>query len=75
MRNGLAGIQGDIVEHAGGHLRVLGPPASGKTTLLMERFRHLEAAGVKTAVITYAREHRDRLRTVASRHLLEHAGD
>jgi len=61
MRSGLAGMNRDIVEHTGGHLRVLGPPASGKTTLLVDRFRHLEAAGVHTAVIAYTRDHRDRL--------------
>lgn len=50
-----------IVEHEGGHLRVLGPAASGKTTLMLERFRWLEGQGRRPAIIAYGREHRDRL--------------
>jgi len=50
-----------IVEHTGSHLRVLGPPGSGKTTLLTERFRALERAGRRPAVITYTHAARERL--------------
>jgi len=32
-----------VVEYRGAHMRVLGPPGSGKTRLLVERFRALEA--------------------------------
>jgi superfamily I DNA/RNA helicase/CRISPR/Cas system-associated exonuclease Cas4 (RecB family) len=38
-----------------GHLRVLGPPGSGKTQLLLESYRRAERA----VVITYTRESRD----------------
>lgn len=32
-----------VIEHPTAHMRVLGPPGSGKTRLLVERFRALEA--------------------------------
>jgi superfamily I DNA/RNA helicase/CRISPR/Cas system-associated exonuclease Cas4 (RecB family) len=51
----------EIVEHTGGHLRVLGPPASGKTALLLERFRRLETKGAPAAVVTYTRESSERM--------------
>lgn len=44
-----------------GHARVLGPPASGKTTLLVERYRALTKRGHRPGVIAFGREHRDRL--------------
>lgn len=50
----------EIVEFRGGHIRVLGPPGSGKTSLLVERFRRLTAPSAKkhrVAVITYTRRH------------------
>ena len=50
-----------IVEHENGHLRVLGPPCCGKTTVMLERFRWLEANGHHPAIIAYGRDHRDRL--------------
>jgi hypothetical protein len=34
-----------VIEHPTAHMRVLGPPGSGKTRLLVERFRSLEARG------------------------------
>jgi len=45
----------EIIANGGGHLRVLGPPGSGKTELLLESYRRAERA----AVITYTRESRD----------------
>jgi superfamily I DNA/RNA helicase/RecB family exonuclease len=44
-----------------GHSRVLGPPASGKTTLLVERWRALKARGHRPGIVAFGREHRDRL--------------
>lgn len=44
-----------------GPTRVLGPPASGKTTLLVERWRALAARGHRPGIIAFGREHRDRL--------------
>lgn len=44
-----------------GHARVLGPPASGKTTLLVDRYRALVARGHRPGVVAFGREHRDRL--------------
>lgn len=51
----------EIIEYSGRHLRVLGPPASGKTSRLLDRFRHLERAGASAAVVTYTRASADRL--------------
>jgi superfamily I DNA/RNA helicase len=50
-----------IVEYTGAHLRVLGPPGSGKTSLLAERFRWLESRGRRPAAITYTNAARERL--------------
>ncbi|MDH3197314.1 MAG: AAA family ATPase, partial [Candidatus Krumholzibacteria bacterium] len=50
-----------IVEYTGAHLRVLGPPGSGKTSLLTERFRWLESRGRRPAAITYTHAARERL--------------
>lgn len=49
-----------IVSHRG-HLRVLGPPASGKTSALAARFRALESDGLRPAVIAFSRAQRERL--------------
>jgi len=48
----------EIVEYDGGHMRVLGPPASGKSTLLRECFRR---GGKRVTIVTYTRESQDRL--------------
>ncbi len=45
-----------IVEHPAGHLRVLGPPGSGKTRLVIERYRALTRAGSRAFILTYSRE-------------------
>ena len=51
-----------VIEHQGGHLRVLGPPGSGKTSLLISRFAALEErARGSTLVITYSRQSQERL--------------
>jgi superfamily I DNA/RNA helicase len=50
-----------IASHRGSHLRVLGPPASGKTTALVARFGALEDEGLRPAVITFSRAQRERL--------------
>ena len=50
-----------IAAHRGGHLRVLGPPASGKTSALVERFRSLEQEGLRPAAIAFSRAARERL--------------
>ena len=59
----MADIHRNVVDYAGGHMRVLGPPASGKTSLVAERFRRIERdlGPGRAAVITYTRENRDRL--------------
>jgi superfamily I DNA/RNA helicase len=59
----MADIHQNVVDYAGGHMRVLGPPASGKTSLVAERFRRIERdlGPGGAAVITYTRENRDRL--------------
>ncbi len=44
-----------------GHARVLGPPASGKTTLLVERYRALVQRGHQPGVIAFGRAQQDRL--------------
>lgn len=45
-----------------GHVRVLGPPASGKTTLLVRRFEELEARDPgATRILTYSRLSHERL--------------
>lgn len=44
-----------------GHARVLGPPASGKTTLLVERYHALVARGHRPGIVAFGREQRDRL--------------
>ncbi len=51
----------DIASHRGAHLRVLGPPASGKTSALIERFRSLAADGLHPAVITFSRAQREHI--------------
>ena len=51
----------DIIERAPGHARILGLPRSGKSTLLVERFHHLERAGNRPLVIAFGREQHDRL--------------
>ncbi len=51
----------DIIERAPGHACILGAPRSGKTTLLVERFHHLERAGHRPLVIAFGREQADRL--------------
>lgn len=47
------------------HLRVLGPPGSGKTTALLERYRFLNEEGTAgtdgIAIVTYTRESAERL--------------
>lgn len=49
-----------IARHRGGHLRVVGPPASGKTTALLERFRSLSDDGHSPAVVAFSRSQRER---------------
>ena len=51
----------DIIDRPPGHARILGPPRSGKTALLVERFHHLEQAGHRPLVIAFGRDQRDRL--------------
>ncbi len=50
----------EIIRHPVEHLRVLGPPGSGKTTVLLERYRSLSAknpAGRQgIAILTYTKE-------------------
>lgn len=57
MERGLSELFGDIINFRGGHVRVLGPPGSGKTSLLRDRYRRLtgKAGGARVAVITYSR--------------------
>lgn len=51
-----------VVEYPTAHLRVLGPPGSGKTRLLVDRFRALEAReGEKVYIVTYSGENLKRL--------------
>ncbi len=50
-----------FIDRPPGHARVLGPPASGKTTLLVERYRALAARGHRPGIVAFGREHRDRL--------------
>jgi superfamily I DNA/RNA helicase/CRISPR/Cas system-associated exonuclease Cas4 (RecB family) len=51
----------ELLRNTEGHARILGPPASGKTSLLLDRFRQLEQDGGagRIAVVTYTRESRD----------------
>ncbi len=51
----------DIIERPPGHARILGPPRSGKTTLLVERFHQLTQAGHRPLVIAFGRDQHDRL--------------
>ncbi len=50
-----------IIEHTGRHLRAIGPPGSGKTRLLVERFRALEARGRRPGIVAFGHEQRQRL--------------
>ncbi len=50
-----------IIDRPPGHARILGPPRSGKTTLLVQRFHHLVRAGHHPIVIAFGREQSDRL--------------
>jgi hypothetical protein len=50
-----------IIERPPGHARILGLPRAGKTTLLVERFHHLERAGHRPLVIAFGRDQSDRL--------------
>ncbi|MCH7549499.1 MAG: ATP-dependent helicase, partial [Candidatus Krumholzibacteriota bacterium] len=54
-------MRSTIIEHTGGHVRVLGPPGAGKTRHLVERFRWLEGQGRRVAVITYGSARRERM--------------
>jgi ATP-dependent helicase/DNAse subunit B len=45
-----------VIDYPVEHLRVLGPPGSGKTRTLIERFRALRAKGVDVRVLTYTTE-------------------
>ena len=40
---------------------MLGPPGSGKTTVLVERYRALKSRGHRPGIVAFGREHRDRL--------------
>ena len=51
----------DIITRSPGHARILGAPRSGKTSLLIERFHHLERTGHRPLVIAFGREQRDHL--------------
>jgi superfamily I DNA/RNA helicase/CRISPR/Cas system-associated exonuclease Cas4 (RecB family) len=55
MSDRLTESRSEIIDNAGRHLRILGPPGSGKTELLLDRFRSVKRA----AVITYTRESHD----------------
>lgn len=50
----------EIIRHPVEHLRVLGPPGSGKTTVLLERYRSLSAKNPdgrrRIAILTYTKE-------------------
>lgn len=48
-------------ERPRGHARVLGTPASGKTELLLERYRHLVTKGHVPLIVAFGREQRERL--------------
>lgn len=53
----------DFLRDNDGHIRVMGPPASGKTSALLERYRQLErdkSAG-GAVILTYTRESRESL--------------
>ncbi|MFQ5512185.1 MAG: PD-(D/E)XK nuclease family protein [Candidatus Krumholzibacteriia bacterium] len=50
-----------VVDHPAGHLRVLGPPGSGKTRLVIERYRALARAGSGAFILTYSREQLKRI--------------
>lgn len=50
-----------VIEHPRAHFRVLGPPASGKTRLLVERFRALGARGESVFIVTYSAANHRRL--------------
>jgi len=55
-------IEQQAVDFAGGHLRVLGPPGSGKTALLAARYRRLETERPgAVAVLTFSRQSREAL--------------
>ncbi len=56
MPHDLTDKQTEAISRGDGHLRVLGPPGSGKTALLLERFL---GAADGAALITYTRESRD----------------
>jgi len=56
-----AGPFARIARHRGAHLRVLGPPASGKTSALVERFVSLDAGGRHPVVIAFSRAQRERM--------------
>lgn len=43
MADSFIDVSRRVIEHPAEHMRVLGPPGSGKTRLLVERFRALEA--------------------------------
>jgi hypothetical protein len=51
----------ELISRPPGNARTLGPPRSGKTTLLVERFQHLARAGHQPLVIAFGRDQRDRL--------------
>jgi superfamily I DNA/RNA helicase len=57
MSDHTTNLRDQVIAQDGRHVRVLGPPGSGKTALLLERFRRAERA----AVVTYTRESRDSL--------------
>lgn len=50
-----------IIDRPPGHTCVLGAPASGKTTLLLERYRALAARGHRPGIVAFGREQRDRM--------------
>jgi hypothetical protein len=50
-----------IIERSPRHARILGAPGSGKTTVLVERYRVLAARGHRPGIVAFGREHRDRL--------------
>ncbi|MFH1755881.1 MAG: PD-(D/E)XK nuclease family protein [Candidatus Latescibacterota bacterium] len=58
----------DIIEHPLEHLRILGPPGSGKTSVLLERCRFLQAEYDKDShgvvIVTYTKESAESLMEV-----------
>jgi len=66
-----------VIEHPTAHMRVLGPPGSGKTSLLIERFKTLQTRHVKSPgvfILTYSAESHRRLTNAVFEKNTAHVG-